>query len=329
MSQSLLQVDQLKTCFRTKQGTVTAVDGVSFTVNQGETLGIVGESGCGKSVTSLSILRLLPHATGKIAGGRIIFKGEDITQKSNRELCKIRGKEIAMIFQDSMTSLNPVLTIGRQLEETIAVHSEASRGEIRAQALKILTQVGVSSPKQRLREYPHQLSGGMRQRVMIAMALSCSPALLIADEPTTALDVTIQAQIIDLMMELKRKINSSILLITHDMGVVAEMADRILVMYAGQVVELGTVRQVFKKPLHPYTQGLLASIPRLDRDMGRLIAIEGSVPCLTNMPLGCRFQARCPSAMEICKATAPLMLSLEEGRQVRCWLHKGMREEVV
>ncbi|MGL5512216.1 MAG: ABC transporter ATP-binding protein [Sporomusa sp.] len=329
MSQSLLQVDQLKTCFRTKQGTVTAVDGVSFTVNQGETLGIVGESGCGKSVTSLSILRLLPHATGKIAGGRIIFKGEDITQKSNRELCKIRGKEIAMIFQDSMTSLNPVLTIGRQLEETIAVHSEASRGEIRAQALKILTQVGVSSPKQRLREYPHQLSGGMRQRVMIAMALSCSPALLIADEPTTALDVTIQAQIIDLMMELKRKINSSILLITHDMGVVAEMADRILVMYAGQVVELGTVRQVFKKPLHPYTQGLLASIPRLDRDMGHLIAIEGSVPCLTNMPLGCRFQARCPSAMEICKATAPPMLSLEEGRQVRCWLHKGMREEVV
>lgn len=234
-----------------------------------------------------------------------------------------------MIFQDSMTSLNPVLTIGRQLEETIAVHSEASRGEIRAQALKILTQVGVSSPKQRLREYPHQLSGGMRQRVMIAMALSCSPALLIADEPTTALDVTIQAQIIDLMMELKRKINSSILLITHDMGVVAEMADRILVMYAGQVVELGTVRQVFKKPLHPYTQGLLASIPRLDRDMGRLMAIEGSVPSLANMPLGCRFQARCPSAMEICKATAPPMLSLGEGRQVRCWLHKGMHEEVV
>lgn len=329
MPQTLLQVDQLKTCFRTKQGTVTAVDGVSFNVNQGETLGIVGESGCGKSVTSLSILGLLPHATGKIAGGRIIFKGEDITQKSNRELCKIRGKEIAMIFQDSMTSLNPVLTIGRQLEETIAVHSEASRGEIRAQALKILTQVGVSSPKQRLREYPHQLSGGMRQRVMIAMALSCSPALLIADEPTTALDVTIQAQIIDLMMELKRKINSSILLITHDMGVVAEMADRILVMYAGQVVELGTVRQVFKKPLHPYTQGLLASIPRLDRDMGRLMAIEGSVPSLANMPLGCRFQARCPSAMEICKATAPPMLSLGEGRQVRCWLHKGMHEEVV
>ena len=229
MAQPLLEVKHLKTQFRTKRGTVTAVDDVSFSVKQGDTLGIVGESGCGKSVTSLSILQLLPHAVGSVAGGEILYKGEDIAKKGNKEMCRIRGREISMIFQDSMTSLNPVLTIGRQLEETISVHSSLSKDEIKKQALDILTKVGVSSPEQRLKEFPHQLSGGMRQRVMIAMALSCSPSLLIADEPTTALDVTIQAQIIDLMVELKKNINASIILITHDMGVVAEMADYIMV----------------------------------------------------------------------------------------------------
>ena len=272
MAQPLLEVKHLKTQFRTKRGTVTAVDDVSFSVNQGDTLGIVGESGCGKSVTSLSILQLLPHAVGSVAGGEILYKGEDIAKKGNKEMCRIRGREISMIFQDSMTSLNPVLTIGRQLEETISVHSSLSKDEIKKQALDILTKVGVSSPEQRLKEFPHQLSGGMRQRVMIAMALSCSPSLLIADEPTTALDVTIQAQIIDLMVELKKNINASIILNTHDMGVVAEMADYIMVMYAGKVMEYGSARQIFKEAMHPYTQGLLASIPRLDKDL------DGAVP---------------------------------------------------
>ena len=284
MAQPLLEVKHLKTQFRTKRGTVTAVDDVSFSVKQGDTLGIVGESGCGKSVTSLSILQLLPHAVGSVAGGEILYKGEDIAKKGNKEMCRIRGREISMIFQDSMTSLNPVLTIGRQLEETISVHSSLSKDEIKKQALDILTKVGVSSPEQRLKEFPHQLSGGMRQRVMIAMALSCSPSLLIADEPTTALDVTIQAQIIDLMVELKKNINASIILITHDMGVVAEMADYIMVMYAGKVMEYGSARQIFKEAMHPYTQGLLASIPRLDKDLDRLFSIDGTVPSLDRMP---------------------------------------------
>lgn len=329
MTQPLLQVKHLKTQFRTKRGTVTAVDDVSFSVGQGETLGIVGESGCGKSVTSLSILKLLPHAVGSIAGGEILFKGQDIAGMDNREMCRIRGKEISMIFQDSMTSLNPVLTIGRQLEETISVHSGLKRAEIKKQALEILTKVGVSSPQQRLKEYPHQLSGGMRQRVMIAMALSCSPSLLIADEPTTALDVTIQAQIIDLMVDLKKKINASIILITHDMGVVAEMADSIMVMYAGKVMEYGTARQIFKSPLHPYTQGLLASIPRLDKDTDRLCSIDGTVPSLDKMPAGCRFCARCGQAMERCKTEQPPVFEDSEGHKVSCWKYEDWKEEKV
>ncbi|MGN0774642.1 MAG: ABC transporter ATP-binding protein [Candidatus Ventricola sp.] len=323
-----MEVQQLVTQFRTKQGYVTAVDGVSFKVRKGETLGIVGESGCGKSVTSLSILRLLPTGIGRIAGGKVLFNGEDLTQKSNKELSHIRGKDIAMIFQDSMTSLNPVLTVGRQIEETIAVHSNLPRSEIQKQALDILTKVGVSSPEQRLREYPHQLSGGMRQRVMIAMALSCNPSLLIADEPTTALDVTIQAQIIDLMVELKKKINAAIMLITHDMGVVAEMADSIMVMYAGQVVEYGTARQIFRNPLHPYTQGLLASIPRLDKDSERLYAIPGTVPSLNAMPSGCRFCVRCNCAMDVCREKNPPMFETPEGQQVRCWKYRDSFSEV-
>lgn len=325
----ILQVQQLVTQFRTKHGYVTAVDGVSFTVHKGETLGIVGESGCGKSVTSLSILRLLPSGIGKIAGGKVIFKGEDLVQKTNKELSHIRGKDIAMIFQDSMTSLNPVLTIGRQLEETIAVHSDLPRCEIKKQALEILTRVGVSAPEQRLKEFPHQLSGGMRQRVMIAMALSCNPALLIADEPTTALDVTIQAQIIDLMVELKKKMDAAIMLITHDMGVVAEMADCIMVMYAGQVVEYGTKKQIFTNGLHPYTKGLLASIPRLGQKCQRLHAIDGTVPSLNDLPKGCRFCVRCGSAMDVCRETCPPVFETPDGQQVRCWKYSEEYKEVM
>lgn len=327
-TQPILQVQQLVTQFRTKNGYITAVDGVSFTVHKGETLGIVGESGCGKSVTSLSILRLLPNGIGRIAKGKVLFKGEDLVKKSNKELSHIRGKDIAMIFQDSMTSLNPVLTIGYQLEETIAVHSKLPRSEIRKQALDILTKVGVSAPEQRMKEFPHQLSGGMRQRVMIAMALSCSPSLLIADEPTTALDVTIQAQIIDLMVELKDKIDAAIMLITHDMGVVAEMADSIMVMYAGQVVEYGTARQIFRGPLHPYTRGLLASIPRLDKDSERLHAIEGTVPSLNDLPKGCRFCVRCDCAMDICSQKCPPVFESSDGQQVRCWKYSDKFVEV-
>ena len=328
MAQPLLEVKHLVTQFRTKNGYVTAVDDVSFDVMPGETLGIVGESGCGKSVTSLSILQLLPTGIGKIAGGSVLFHGEDLTKKNNRELSRIRGKDIAMIFQDSMTSLNPVLTVGRQIEETIAVHSNASKQEIRKQALDILTKVGVSSPEQRLKEYPHQLSGGMRQRVMIAMALSCNPNLLIADEPTTALDVTIQAQIIDLMVELKHKINAAIMLITHDMGVVAEMADSIMVMYAGQVVEYGTAREIFRNPLHPYTQGLLSSIPRLDKDVDRLYAIPGTVPSLNAMPEGCRFCVRCSCARPEGAVQKPPMVQTPTGQKVRCWKYKDCYPEV-
>lgn len=325
MNQPLLDVKNLKTEFKTKKGWVTAVDGVSFSIGAGETLGIVGESGCGKSVTSLSILHLLPYGVGKISGGQILYRGEDITHLDNRDMCRIRGKEISMIFQDSMTSLNPVLTVGRQLEETIAVHNRAPKSQIREMALDILTKVGVSSPERRLKEFPHQLSGGMRQRVMIAMALSCNPSLLIADEPTTALDVTIQAQIIDLMVELKHKINASIMLITHDLGVVAEMADNIMVMYAGKVMEYGTSRQIFKNPLHPYTKGLLASIPRLDKDLDRLFSIDGTVPTLDKMPKGCRFCARCPEAKDKCRECPPPVYDVQ-GQRVRCWKYQGEKE---
>lgn len=327
MGQPLLEVRHLKTQFKTKNGQVTAVDDVSFVIEEGETLGIVGESGCGKSVTSLSILHLLPQAVGKISGDAILYKGQDITHLDNKAMCKIRGKEISMIFQDSMTSLNPVQTVGKQLEETIAVHNKISKEEIRKKALEILTKVGVSSPERRLKEYPHQLSGGMRQRVMIAMALSCNPSLLIADEPTTALDVTIQAQIIDLMLELKKNINAAIMLITHDLGVVAEMSDHIMVMYAGKVMEYGTARQIFKEPKHPYTEGLLASIPRLDKDLDRLYSIDGTVPTLDKMPKGCRFCARCKEAMEICSDCPPPLYELD-GQKVRCWKYREKGEEV-
>ena len=319
MSENLIEVKKLVTQFSGKNGTVTAVDGVSFSIRKGKTLGIVGESGCGKSVTSMSILRLIPAHSGKIASGEILFGGKELTKLSEKEIRHIRGNEIAMIFQDSMTGLNPVMTIGKQLVETITAHNKMDKKDAWARAEEMLKKVGIPSPAQRLKEYPHQLSGGMRQRVMIAMALSCNASLFIADEPTTALDVTIQAQILELMRELKEKENKSIMLITHDMGVVAEMADDVMVMYAGKEMEYGDVRSIFKNPLHPYTQGLLKSIPRLDQDSSeKLFNIKGSVPDLSEMPKGCRFCTRCPEAKELCHKQEP-GLAEADGHKVRCW----------
>ena len=319
MSENLIEVKKLVTQFSGKNGTVTAVDGVSFHIKKGETLGIVGESGCGKSVTSMSILRLIPPQSGKIASGEILFKGKDLTRLNQKEIRQIRGNEIAMIFQDSMTGLNPVMTIGKQLVETITAHSKMDKKQAWKRAEEMLMKVGIPSPAQRLKEYPHQLSGGMRQRVMIAMALSCNASLFIADEPTTALDVTIQAQILELMRELKEKENKSIMLITHDMGVVAEMADEVMVMYAGKEMEYGDVKSIFKHPLHPYTQGLLKSTPRLDQNSAeRLFNIPGAVPDLSEMPKGCRFCTRCTQAQSKCHEQEPGLYDIG-GQKVRCW----------
>ena len=320
LSERLLEVRNLKTYFRTEEGLVPAVDGVSFHINRGETLGVVGESGCGKSVTSLSIMRLIPQPPGEIASGEIIFEGEDLLKKSEREMRRIRGNDIAMIFQEPMTSLNPVYTVGDQIAEAIELHQGLSRREALAKAVEMLRLVGIPSPEQRVKEYPHQLSGGMRQRVMIAMALSCNPKLLIADEPTTALDVTIQAQILELMKELREKIGMAIMLITHDLGVIAEMAERVVVMYAGKIVEEADVYSLFRRPYHPYTEGLLHSIPRLDQPKGtKLHVIEGVVPNPLNMPTGCRFHPRCPYATDRCRAEEPVLQEVEPGRFTACW----------
>ena len=319
MAEELLEVKKLVTQFTGKNGTVTAVDEVSFRVGKGRTLGIVGESGCGKSVTSLSILRLLPPQTSRIASGEILFEGQDLTKISDKEMRQIRGNKIAMIFQDSMTGLDPVMTIGKQIMETITAHEKISKEEARQKAIEMLKKVGIPSPEQRMKEFPFQLSGGMRQRVMIAMALSCNASLFIADEPTTALDVTIQAQILELMKDLQRKEGRSIMLITHDMGVVAEMADDVMVMYAGKEMEYGDVKSIFQSPLHPYTDGLLKSIPRLDQDSDEaLFNIPGSVPDLSDMPKGCRFCTRCSEACPKCFEQEPEMYEVE-GRHVRCW----------
>ena len=323
MEQTVLDVSHLTTSFHSKSGSVTAVDDVSFQLMPGQTLGIVGESGCGKSVTSLSIMQLLPKKFGRIeAGSSIKLAGDELIGKSRRQMCQIRGKEIAMIFQDSLTSLNPVMTIGRQMSETFLIHEQISREEALKRSLEMLRKVGIPAPEERIKEYPHQLSGGMRQRVLIAMALSCRPEVLIADEPTTALDVTIQAQILELMKELKRTTNTSIILITHDMGVVAEMADYIMVMYAGKVMEQSDAPSLFREPLHPYTQGLLASIPRLDTDVEELYSIPGSVPSLSEMPTGCRFCDRCEKATGRCRREAPELYTVGQ-RKVRCFLYEG------
>ena len=314
---SLLKVDGLQVQFQTKKGVNTSVDGVSFSIEKGEILGIVGESGCGKSVTSLSILQLL-GTNAKISWGSIQLEGRELLGLSEEEMCKIRGNEIAMIFQDPMTALNPTLTIGEQLIEPLVIHQGYSKADARKEAVEVLKKVGIAAPEKRMKEYPHQLSGGMRQRVMIAMAVSCAPKLLIADEPTTALDVTIQAQILELMLELRQNMETAIILITHDMGVVAETADNILVLYAGKVVEYGSVKDIFNAPKHPYTQGLLSSIPPLQEDVEELNTIEGTVPAPGQMPAGCRFGPRCPHAGEHCRREQPGLYPVE-GALVSCF----------
>jgi peptide/nickel transport system ATP-binding protein len=319
MEKDLVVVNNLKTYFYTEGGVVRAVDDVSFKIRKGETVCIVGESGCGKSITAMSMMRLIPKASGKIEGGEILFEGNDILKLSENDIRDIRGNKISVIFQEPMTSLNPVFTIGNQMEETILLHQNIDKAGARKKAIDMLNLVGISRPDQIVESYPHELSGGMMQRVMIAMAISCNPALLIADEPTTALDVTIQAQILDLMRDLKSKTNTSIMLITHDLGVVAEMADYVVVMYAGKVVEEAGVLDLFKKPLHPYTQGLLDSKPSLTQEAKRLNSIPGQVPNPTRMPEGCYFHPRCSKAMDICRQKQPELKELADGHKIACW----------
>lgn len=320
LSEKLLEVKDMKTSFFIHVGEVQAVRGVSFTVDKGEAIGIVGESGSGKSVTSMSVMRLLQYP-GKIKSGEILFKGEDIVKKSDKEMMSIRGNEIAMIFQDPMTSLNPVYTIGDQIMEAIRRHQGLSKSEARKKAIEMLELVGIPSPEDRIKNYPHEFSGGMRQRAMIAIALSCQPDLLIADEPTTALDVTIQAQILELMKDLKDKINTSIILITHDLGVVADVCSRIVVMYGGLIMEEGTSQEIFYEPKHPYTMGLLKSIPRLDLgEKKRLVPIEGTPPDLIKPPKGCPFASRCPYSMKICMEHRPPYFEVSKGHRSMCWL---------
>ncbi|RCW55387.1 ABC transporter ATP-binding protein [Halanaerobium sp. ST460_2HS_T2] len=326
MVEKLVEVKNLKTYFYTEEGIVKAVDGVDFEIYPGETLGVVGESGCGKSVTSLSIMRLVESPPGRIEAGEIIFKGKDLIKISEKEMRKIRGNDISMIFQEPMTSLNPVYTVGDQIMEAIILHKGVNKKEARRQAIEMLQKVGIPLPEQRVDEYPHQLSGGMRQRVMIAMALSCDPQLLIADEPTTALDVTIQAQILELMNSLKESYGMAIMMITHDLGVIAEVSDRVAVMYAGKVVEYSEVNTLFDDPKHPYTWGLMNSIPKLDKDVDRLEAIPGSVPSPLNFPEGCKFNTRCPLAADKCFDQEPPLEDTGGGHLARCWRYKDLEE---
>ncbi len=317
----LLKVDELRTeFFSSKTSSVTAVDKVSFDIYKGEILGLVGESGCGKSVTSLSIMRLLKDTPGKVTHGQVVLDGIDLLTASDAEIRSIRGGRMSMIFQEPMSALNPSMRIDRQMIETIRLHTDMSKEEARRHAADMLGKVGIPDPPRVLNNYPHQLSGGMSQRVMIAMALSCDPQLLIADEPTTALDVTIQAQILDLMKKLQKEDQSSILLITHDLGVVAEMCTRVIVMYAGKIVEEAPVRQLFASPTHPYTQGLIASVPKLGAGVKVLPSIPGSVPDLASMPTGCRFAPRCKYATDKCRAQEPELKTVGEDQRCRCWL---------
>jgi oligopeptide transport system ATP-binding protein len=318
---ALLEVKDLRVGFRTDDGFVAAVNGLSYSVDSGSTLGIVGESGSGKSVNALTIMRLIPMPPGRIDSGSIALRDQNLLQKSETEMRKIRGKDIAMIFQDPMTSLNPVLTVGDQISEAVRLHLGLGKQDALAKTIDMLRLVRIPLPEKRVREYPHQLSGGMRQRIMIAMALSCDPDVLIADEPTTALDVTIQAQIIDLMNEMQQRLGSAIVLITHDLGVVAETCRYVLVMYAGNMVEYGTAQQVFTAPKHPYTMGLLQSLPRLDdRTHARLVPIEGQPPNLLRLPPGCAFAPRCKYRMPICDTPVPLY-DFKEGHVARCYLY--------
>jgi peptide/nickel transport system ATP-binding protein len=316
----ILEVNDLRTYFYTRDGVVRSVDGVSFSVSEGETLAIVGESGCGKSVTSLSILRLIASPPGKIVSGSIKFHGEDLLGFSDEQMRDIRGDKISMIFQEPMTSLNPVLTIGRQIGEVLELHRQCTKEEVRTRILELLKMVNIPEPESRIDEYPHQLSGGMRQRIMIAMALACDPEILIADEPTTALDVTIQAQILNLMRELRDRTRAAIILITHDLGVVAEMAQRVVVMYAGRKVEEANVMDLFENPIHPYTLGLLNSMPRLDDAASkRLVEIPGMVPSMRTEIIGCAFAPRCSSATERCSQESPVLKDYGDQHWVACW----------
>lgn len=319
---NLIEIKNLRTSFFTSAGEVKAIDGVSFNIGEGETIGLVGESGCGKSMTALSIMQLVPKPHGKIVEGEILFEGRDLTKLSEKELCKIRGDKIAMVFQEPMTSLNPVYTVGNQITEAIRLHLGLDKKAAREKAAHMLSLVGIPSPEDRLDDYPHQMSGGMRQRVMIAMALSCHPSLLIADEPTTALDVTIQAQILDLLKELKKEMGMSVLLITHDLGIIADITSRAAVMYAGKIVEMAPTRDIFYNPKHPYTEGLLRSIPKLTDSCPtkkRLETIPGVVPNLLHLPQGCGFQERCPYKTKECSKNPPLLREIGKGHFLSCW----------
>lgn len=321
MSEKLLEINNLKTHFFTEAGVVPSVDDVSFSIKKGEIVAVVGESGSGKSVTALSIMKLLDKA-GKVVNGEILFDGKDLTKASEKELRNLRGDDIAMIFQEPLTSLNPVFTIGNQMMEPIRLHLKLNKKDAKARCIEMLDKVGIPRADKVFDSFPHSLSGGMRQRVMIAMALSCNPMLLIADEPTTALDVTIQAQILNLMRDIVEDLGTAILIITHDLGVVAEMADKVVVMYAGQVVEYADVFTLFKNPKHPYTQGLIDSTPKINQLYEKLHSIPGTVPNPLNYPTGCRFADRCPFAMKQCLAHEPNNISTEEGHTVKCWLHE-------
>ena len=318
MAEPLLRVDDLRVVFGPPGREQVAVDGVSLSLNPGEVLGIVGESGCGKTLTALSILRLIPNPPGRIAAGRILFRGQDLARASEKAMNRIRGKEISMIFQEPMTALNPVFKIGEQIGETLRVHDGLTRAQARSGALQMLERVGISNPEQRLGQYPHELSGGMRQRIMIAIALACRPQILIADEPTTALDVTIQAQILLLLRELQSELGMAVILITHDLGVVAQVVDRVAVMYAGRIVEEGSAAAVFERPSHPYTRLLLESIPGLDQQQDRLQTIPGMVPSLSNLPAGCRFHPRCPDVRPACREAAPASFEVAPGHRAAC-----------
>jgi peptide/nickel transport system ATP-binding protein/oligopeptide transport system ATP-binding protein len=317
----LLKVENLKTYFFTHEGTVKAVDGISFSINMGETLGLVGESGCGKSVTALSIMRLIPHPPGRIVSGKIYSEGKNLLKYNEKEMRNIRGRKISMIFQEPMTSLDPVFTIGHEIMEAVRLHSSVNKKNAKDKTIETLRVVGMPDAEKRIHNYPHELSGGMRQRAMIAMALCCNPALLIADEPTTALDVTIQAQILRLINKLKDEFGASVLLITHDLGVVAEMCDNVAVMYAGHIVEHTDVDTIFRNPLHPYTKGLNKSIPRLDVDMERLETIKGLVPNLIDLPSGCPFHPRCSYCSDKCMKEMPELKEVEDNHLVKCHLY--------
>ena len=321
MPEPILRVSNLKTYFYTDAGVAQAVDDVSFSLEAGKTLALVGESGCGKSMTALSILRLVPDPPGRIVGGEIVFQGEDLTQVSERRMREIRGNDISMIFQEPMTSLNPVFRVGHQIGSALRLHRKLDKSAARRAAIDLLDQVGIPAPESRVDDYPHQMSGGMRQRVMIAMALACDPKVLIADEPTTALDVTIQAQILDLLRKLQQERDMALLLITHDLGVVAETADDVAIMYAGEIIEHAPVQSLFAHRGHPYTEGLFESLPQVEHRGRRLKPIRGNVPAATHFPTGCRFHPRCPYMMEHCKTEHPPLFALSPQHASACWLH--------